>query len=181
MRRLFGAGLLELILGCAAVALAITAAPADPIVVLSSVHNLNFAEAACEYPIEALGPDGAAECRSVRDPRELGRRLENQIMDLFAVNARCQGVVIVIEGDEKYDGGLNAVATDLMVQKDHWDLLLDYIPGSKTYFWSIFPAAAFNNSKSEFGKGRGVWGEETAAQIAEQVCIVVKGQGASVP
>src|SRR5207244_12751352 len=42
--------------------------------------------------------DGISECKSVKDPRELGRRLEDSIMDQFAVNTRCGGVAAYIAG-----------------------------------------------------------------------------------
>ena len=96
--------------------LTITAATAEPkaIVVLSSLHNLDYAEVACsrlrsiadikditevlnnasDYDPEDVKFnkqefDGISECKSVKDPRELGRRLEDSIMDQFAVNTRC--------------------------------------------------------------------------------------------
>jgi hypothetical protein len=49
----------------------------------------------------------------VKDPRELGRRLEDSIMDQFAVNTRCGGVAPYIEGYDKFDGKFNAVAGKL--------------------------------------------------------------------
>ena len=96
--------------------LMVIAATAEPkaIVVLSSLHNLDYAEAACsrlrsmadikditqvlnnasDYDPEDVKVnkqefDGISECKSVKDPRELGRRLEDSIMDQFAVNTRC--------------------------------------------------------------------------------------------
>lgn len=131
--------------------------------------------------VEVYGrlPVAAAECKSVRDPKELGRRLENKIMDLLAVNPRCKGVEVILDWHEKFDGKLNPAAIEIQEQKDHWNLFLDYIPGSKVHSWSLFPASSWNNRASNFGKGRMVSGEGTAPQIADQICTVVTGQGAS--
>lgn len=181
------------------------AASPEPIVVLASLHNLDWVYYACEHDVshaaknadyirqilaDPSGYDsdtvkvysrlaaGASECRSVRDTRELGRRLENQVMDALAVNTRCKGVVAVIGGHEKYDGKFNPVATAIQEHKDHWDLLLDYIPGSKVHEWSLEPQHAWNNQR--LLEGQMVSGDGSAAQIADQVCIVVTGQGAAV-
>ena len=95
-------------------------------------------------------------------------------MNALAVNTRCKGVVAVIGGHEKYDGKFNPVATAIQEHKDHWDLLLDYIPGSKVHEWSLEPTSAGNNQR--LLEGQIVSGEGSAAQIADQVCIVVTGQ-----
>lgn len=116
--------------------------------------------------------DAVAECKSVRDPRELGRRLENQIMDLLAVNRDCKGVTAFLEGHDKYDGKFNEAATQAK-RNGYWSLMVDYVPGSKVYGWSLLPW------KGE-QMGRMISGEGTVSQIAEQVCIVVNGQGAAV-
>ena len=70
------------------------------------------------------------------------------------------------------------MATDIEEHKDHWELLLDYIPGSKVHEWSIYPR--LHGIADEYSIARMVSGEGSAAQIADQVCIVVTGQGATV-
>ena len=119
--------------------------------------------------------DGISECKSVKDPRELGRRLEDSIMDQFAVNTRCGGVAAYIEGYDKFDGKFNAVAMQAEERNDYWGLMVDYAPGSKVYSWALFPTA-----RSGRPNGRMISGEGAASQIAEQVCIVVTGRGAGV-
>jgi hypothetical protein len=197
-----GACFLVVLVGCAAVLLTVTAATAEPkaIVVLSSLHNLDYAEAACsrlhsmadmkditevlnnasDYDPEDVKFnkqlfDGIWECKSVKDARELGRRLEDSIEDQFAVNTRCTGVAAYIEGYDKFDGKFNAVAMQVEERNDYWDLMVDYAPGSKVYSWALFPTA-----RSGRPNGRMISGEGTVSQIAEQVCIVVTGHGASV-
>jgi hypothetical protein len=117
----------------------------------------------------------AANAQLVEDPRELGRRLEDSIMDQFAVNTRCGGVAAYIEGYDKFDGKFNAVAMQAEERNDYWGLMVDYAPGSKVYSWALFPTA-----RSGRPNGRMISGEGAASQIAEQVCIVVTGRGASV-
>jgi hypothetical protein len=53
--------------------------------------------------------------------------------------------------------------------------MVDYVPGSKVYNWALFPTASSGRPN-----GRMISSEGTVSQIAEQVCIVVTGQGASV-
>ena len=163
-----GERVLVVLVGCAAVLLTITAATAEPkaIVVLSSLHNLDYAEVACsrlrsiadikditevlnnasDYDPEDVKFnkqefDGMSECKSVKDPRELGRRLEDSIMDQFAVNTRCGGVAAYIEGYDKFDGKFNAVAMQAEERNDYWGLMVDYAPGSQVYSWALFPTA----------------------------------------
>ena len=45
--------------------------------------------------------DGFLECKSVKDPRELGRRLENNIMDQLAVNQHCAGACLLTSNGMK--------------------------------------------------------------------------------
>jgi hypothetical protein len=197
-----GAGSLLVLLGCAAVLLTVTAATAEPkaVLILSSLHDLDYAEAACSHlrsvaDIKDLARvlnnasdydpedvkinkqlfDGISECKSVNDPRELGRRLENNIMDQLAVNRQCAGVSAYIEGYDQFDGEFNAVAMQAEERNDYWGLMVDYAPESKVYSWALFPTARGGRPN-----GRMVSGEGTVSQIAEQVCIIVTGQGASV-
>jgi hypothetical protein len=110
-----------------------------------------------------------------QDTRELGRRLEDSIVDQFSVNTRCAGAAAYIEGYDKFDGKFNAVAMQAEELNDYWDLMVDYAPGSKVYRRALFPTA-----RSGRPNGRMISGEGTVSQIAEQVCIVVTGHGASV-
>jgi hypothetical protein len=198
-----GAGFFVAFLGCAAVLVTMTAAAAEPnlIVVLESWHNLEYAQEACsraasradmenitrvlnnasDYDLEYVKRyqeqfDGIWECKSVKDARELGRRLENSIIDQLAVNARCAGVSAYIEGDDKFDGKRNAAAMQAEERNDYWGLHVDYWPGSKVRGWWLFPKKA----RGTMENGRMISGEGTLSQIAEQVCIVVSGRGASV-
>ena len=199
-----GSGFLVILLGCAVVSYTRTANSAErnPIVILASIHNVDFAEASCSYLLNVadvkyipwvlnnkpsdLDPedvkfkkqlsDGIRECNSVKDRRVLGRRLENNIMDQLAVNVRCAGVSAYIEGYDKFDGKLNAAAMQAEERGAFWSLMVDYAPGSEVHGWSLFP----ENASGGTPNGRMISGTGTVSQIAEQVCIVVTGQGRGV-
>jgi hypothetical protein len=77
-----------------------------------------------------------------------------------------------------YDGGWSATNDanyKLREQKPHWDLYIDYIPGKKTYQWTLYP------QKPGTWSARGIVdGEGATPQIADQICIVVTGHGANI-
>ena len=191
-------GLLVILLSCVAVSLTRTAASAErkPIVILASIYNVDFAEATCSHLLTVVDVknitrvlnnpsefdpenvktnkqlfDGISECQSVKDRRELGRRLENNIMDQLIVNTRCAGVFVYIEGYDKFDGKLNAAAMQAEKRGAFWNLMVDYAPGSEVYGWSLFP----ENANGGIPNGRMISGAGTVSQIAEQVCVVVTG------
>src|SRR2546423_337196 len=90
---------------------------AETLVFIVSYHNVDYARTSCNYVL-SMEPDavravrdsqklgwgevtdettkqtlaGAAECRSVRDTRALGRRLENDLIDALAVEPLCGGI-----------------------------------------------------------------------------------------
>jgi hypothetical protein len=198
-----GAAFLVIVSGSVADLFTKTAAAAEPkpLVILASIHNVDFAEASCSYLLNVADvenitrvlnnpsdfdpedvkfnkqlSDGIWECKSVKDRRELGRRLENNILDQLAVNARCAGVSAYIEGYDKFDGKLNAAAMQAEERGAFWSLMVDYAPGSEVHGWSLFP----ENASGGTPNGRLISGAGTVSQIAEQVCIVVTGQGRSV-
>jgi hypothetical protein len=179
--------------------LAAADASAKPIVFMVSYYDLDVAKTECDMVMlqapEAAetvrdladgpfgGPadwvydavNGANECNSVQDTRELGRRLENELLDALAENPRCGGVMVIRDAHPKYDGGWSEANYDTRQKKPHWDLMLDYVPGKKTYGWMLFP----KNPGGEFA-GAMADGEGSTPVVAEQICIVVSGQGAGV-
>jgi hypothetical protein len=198
-----GAGFVAVLLGPVAYLLTETAATAEekPIVILASIHNVDFAEASCSYLLNIADvknitrvlnnpsdfdpedvkfneqlANGIWECESVKDRRELGRRLENNVMDQMAVNTRCSGVSAYIEGFDKFDGKFNAAAMQAEERGAFWSLMVDYVPGSKVHGWSLFPENAVGATSSN---ARLISGEGTVSQIAEQVCTIVTRHGTS--
>jgi hypothetical protein len=189
---------------CALMALTISGATAaeDKLVFVVSYHNLDYAVEACRSFL-AAAPDAerairdqaktqyvyelddwvkevvakAAECRSVRDPRELGRRLENDPMNSLAVNTRCAGVTVIREPHPDFDKRpLSEANQRLKEQRPHWDLMLDY-NGKNPFGWTLFPMKA-GYLNGYFGEL--VEGEGNVVEAANQICIVVTGKGATI-
>jgi hypothetical protein len=178
-------------------------AKAEPLIFIVSYHNVGYAKVACdrvlsnepdavkdarEHQKYGWGEVGdatkytlaaAAECKSVRDTRELGRRLENELIDALAVEPLCGGVTVIREphsGWEK-ESFFEFLKTSgpLKEQKSYWNLHLDYNPGVKVFGWTLFPNKA--GMKSD---GAEVDGEGTATKAAKQICIVASGRGATI-
>ena len=91
----------------------------QPIVFIVSLHNLDYAKNACNNAL-AQAPDAqktirelsnnpygkaadwvyhvveaANECKSVRDTRALGRKIENELTDALAIDPHCAGVTVI--------------------------------------------------------------------------------------
>jgi hypothetical protein len=179
-----------------AVASVSSAAATEPFVFVVSHHNLDFAKVACDRVLQfepgaqktlkydrQFGFDvdditkhileAVTECKSVRNPQELGRRIENELIDALAVNTRCGGVTVMREPHPDYDRGSDTAEVSKVRQKSsHWDLHIDYNPGSKIYGWTLFP-----NEPGPKAGGPFVGGEGETAKNADQICIVVQGGG----
>lgn len=157
-----------------------TTAVAEPIVIFQSLHDLNYAKGACEAIQAGLGSQynlkAAQQCAAQADPRSLGRNLEIAVRSKFATKPRCKGVMIVNGWDSHYDGGSGAKYLAAQ-RKDHWDLLLDFQPGSSKHHWSIFH---YGNGISSNSFNENIYGEGTPAEIADSVCIAVTGKGAAI-
>ena len=159
----------------------VAVATAEPIIVLLSQHNLDYAESACSSLMKDAAQNvvagtepGVIECKLETNTRALGRRLELEVEYKFAVNTRCKGVTVLRTNDREFDGKYNDNAIRIFndTSKPHWNLLLDYYPGSKVHSWAL------QRGDNPF---KGVQGEGTPAQIADEACIVVTGQGANIP
>ena len=148
---------------------------------LLSQHNLDWAEAACSVLLkdaaqkvahsDAETEQAVIECKQAGNTKALGRALEYQVESKFAVDTRCKGVTVLRTNHPEYDGKYNYDV--LNIQKPHWNLLLDYHPGSKVHSWSLY--------RGDDPFKLVVQGEGTPAQIADEACIVVIGQGANIP
>jgi hypothetical protein len=181
--------------------IAITTAQSET-VFITSLHNLDYARSACELVMTRAPeaqetirefekyrsgrPDGwvynvingTNECKSVRDPRELGRRLENELADALAVNTRCRGVTVMRDPHPDYDPSwleVHQKNQKIKNQSDYWNLHLDYNPGHKTYAWALFPDKAGGDPAEPF-----VSGEGDTSKVADQICTVVTRQGATI-
>lgn len=185
------------ILGSAAlaVALMIGTAQAAPIVIVISLHNLDYAKNSCNHfrqwvdfflpEDQEVARAGIAECKLAGDERKLGRQLEETVINQLAINTRCQGVSVFRENHPDFDAKSNSSELAPQKAKAHWDLFLDYNPGSQTHGWTLFPYGAegwslFPHTGVRTMSGKMVEGEGTPGQIADQICIVVTNTGANI-
>lgn len=178
-------------------------ADAEPksILILRSSHNLDYVYNACDTLVRFTDIDavsrlvknaaeddprvkynkqllkGISECKSVKDPRELGRRLEENIVEQLAANPLCAGVSAYIEGYGKYDKKFNEEAMQAEKHNGYWLLLVDYTPGSETYAWSLYPENVQHAPPVSNGR---LLGEGTTSQIVKQICAVVTRQDTGV-
>ena len=171
-------------------AVIVPVANAEPIVFIVSYHNLDYAKTACDAYLAGepkaaetlrtfpgLDPDGdmkaivagATECKSVRDTRVLGRRLENELTDALAVNTHCAGVTVIRDPHPGYDGRISQTNYEIRRQTPYWDLHLNYIPGAKTFDWALFPS----NSGGPLVFGALLNGEGTVSKAATDICSLI--------
>jgi hypothetical protein len=165
---------------------------ADPVVFLVSGHNLDYAKAACDHVIETekISLNGASQnevnqietavtqCKLEPDPRVLGRQLEGELLSALAASSRCSGVSVYRELDIHFDGDkfYKNYAEDQKIRDQtrlYWDLYIDFYPGKITFGWTLYP-------NSHGGNMQDVSGEGTSGEVADQVCTVVSGQGATI-
>jgi hypothetical protein len=100
--------------------------------------------------------DAVAGCKAL--VQVTANRLDDEVAGKFAVNTRCKGIRILRNDDGKTKGD--------------WDLRIHYYAYSKVHEWFLF----YEPQPAKMIKGEG-----TPAQIADEVCIVVTGQGANIP
>lgn len=183
--------------------ISLPSASAEPIVFIVSYHNVDYAKVACDQVVSmeddakktvrdlsgnkmGLEPadwvkdtiTAAAECRSVRDFRELGRRLENELTDALAVEPLCGGVTVIRDPHPDFDklkNGFSKANDDVKQKQPFWDLHLDYRPGEKVFGWTLFPNKA--GMKSD---GPLVSGDGDTIKAAKQICTVVTRRGATI-
>jgi len=154
------------------------AAVAEPIIIIiNSLHNLDYARSACSYAL--ANAEEIAECKFAGDGRNLGRKLENEVRSRMATNPRCQGVDVFQQNHSDYDGKNNFNELADQMKQVHWDLYLDYNPGQTTHNWTLFPKTG-GVSGGELVINGIVEGEGTVSQIADQICIVVTKRGANI-
>jgi hypothetical protein len=159
-------------------------AKAEPIIVFDSGYNRDWAVNACwpfrkEVAPPEADPAAVYDCQWAANTRGLGRELENDVRSKFAVTTRCKGVTVILP---EFDNNFSYKQV-VDIQKPHWLLILYYQPGSKVYGWALFQVDSRGNLSSPANiltPYKVVKGEGTPAQIADEVCIVVTGQGATV-
>jgi hypothetical protein len=153
------------------------AALAEPIIIITSPHNLNYAKSVCSI---VENPEGIAECKFFGDGRNLGRKLENEVRSQMATNTRCQGVDVFRLNDDQYDGKNNLIELSDQMKQGHWGLHLDYSPGQTKHYWTLFPYTGGDLFGGKLVDSGVVSGEGTVSQIADQICTVVTKRGANI-
>jgi hypothetical protein len=162
---------------------------AETIVYVESLHNLDYAAVACKKTIEDAadlgsgGPladwmqtvfDGAAECKSASDPRVLGRKLEDSLLDALATDANCEGTTFIREPHPDFDHTSLAPNDDVKGLQPYWGLQLDYEPGNTEFGWSMAPY------DKDDRMGYLVTGEGDSQEAADAICLVAKRRGATI-
>jgi len=176
-------GSIVAVLGCS---IGAPDAKAEPLLFIVSYHNVDYAKTACDYlssmqksgfgRLDEESIAGVTECKSVRDTRDFGRQLENSLIDALAVEPLCGGVTVIRDPHPEYDGGGFSKENFAIKQsKPHWDLHLDYRPGTKAFGWTLF----FNKPGMK-PDGAIVNGEGIASKAASQICTVASGRGATI-
>jgi hypothetical protein len=156
---------------------AIPTSQAAPTVRIASLHNLDYAKTACNdiklHPgADYSTPEARAQCASEIDDRALGRKLEMEVQNKMAIDPRCGGVTVVRGWHPQFDSGDGRYNTAYL-NKERWDLLLDFRPGSITHAWTITHWDGNHMGASVDGVG-------TPEEIADAVCIAVSGRGARI-
>jgi hypothetical protein len=148
----------------------VAVARAEPIIVFDSRYNRDYAISACSPLRKAFAtPTAVSDCQNAVNTREVGRQFEYKVRSRFAVNTRCKSVSVVLLELDASKGAVNT-------QKPYWSLVLYYRPGSKVHAWELFRADKLGYITTQKVKGEG-----TPAQIANEACIAVTGQGANIP
>ena len=98
------------------------------------------------------------------DPVQDVRRFENDLATEFASNAECRSVQFVHFSDPKEN---SKVASNAM-QKQHYNLSLDFSPGARKQQWKML-----SSSNGAFTQGEG-----GPQEIVKKVCFIVNEQGA---
>src|SRR5262249_24069311 len=108
-------------------------------------------------------------CTTGLEPSVQARVFEDRLMTRFAINPSCKGAAFA-----RYDGpnGKTPSVSDRSVlDRPHWTLIIDFVVGASTQFWSL----QYNN------KGQLLQGESmTEARMASDVCAIVMGKGGAV-
>ena len=91
------------------------------------------------------------------------------MIDALLSNTQCKGITIMREPAPGYDDDSRVDKIWEMKRRSaHWDLQMDYNPGSKTYGWVLFP-----NEAGPMSAGPSVRGEGDSAGNAYQICVVI--------
>lgn len=171
----------------ASVASAIEARAGQPnaAVVLDSWWSGDYAMKACEQAKSPMDEDTMSRIRNFGcgavagcpeamahvavcmsgDPKLLASQFEDRLMTQFASSPDCKGAAFA-----RYhgpDGKEPSAAEQALMSRPHWELSVDFFPGSATQSWSL----------QYLGEDKVFQGESTTeAKMASEVCAIVLKQ-----
>lgn len=155
-----------------------------PVVVLDGWWDVDYAKQWCSQAnhwhqenaalVAQVGCDKVTSCPEMMtiadactpDPIQEVRKFENDLATEFASSEECRFVQFVYFSDPK---GSSKAASDAM-QKLHYSLSLDFIPGARKQQWKMLSSPNI----SAFTQGEG-----SPQEIAKKVCFIVKERGAT--
>lgn len=167
------------------VALLTGCAKPPPTVVLDSWWNTDYAKNTCSTAtywykqnaalISQMGCNSVTSCKDMM-PRVNACRLDDtggvhdfeaSLATAFAANPECSAISFV-----KFSGPQYATsAARKASERQHWSLMLDFIPGAKQQDWSLVHLG----KQDSLAQGTG-----GAEEIAQKVCAIARNVGATV-
>jgi hypothetical protein len=103
-------------------------------------------------------------CRSVADPKMLAEQFEQRLLMQFATSPECQGVSVARYGTKDRKP---SAAEQTIIGRPHWDLGIEFNPGSRAQAWSL-----------EYLDGGKPFERESVSEaaMARDICAIVLGQ-----
>jgi hypothetical protein len=99
------------------------------------------------------------------DPKLLASQFEDRLMAQFATSPDCKGVAFARYSGP--DGKAPSAAEQALMSRPHWELSVDFFPGSSTQAWSL----------QYLGEEKVFQGESaTEARMTSDICAIVFGQ-----
>ncbi len=150
----------------AAVALAVLfaapTAPADspPLIVIDRWWGVDYAKGDCWH-------DQRREAICNQERTEAYNRFELELKTQFAALKECSGINVASFG---YPQNLHQPSPDL--SQPYWSFAIDYYGNDPAQLWKMLPP---KGSHLQMMEATG-----TPAQIATQVCTIIKGKGGAV-
>lgn len=131
-----------------------------PPVILDSWWDVDYANISCRNM-------HIPECN---DPVREVKTFESQLITQFAGRQICRGIRIEVFKNPTRNPNAGASA-DMAKGKIWWALSLDFVPGEKSQDWKM----SLGPEDTVIRQGHG-----TPSEIAENICVIVKNQGAEI-
>jgi hypothetical protein len=148
--------------------LAITIIPAHadgPLLVIDRWWGVDYAKEHCEIP--AFKPAGKSEATCDQESTESYNVFELELKTQFAASTQCAGITVSSFG---YPQNSKELPPDMSGQ--YWSFSIDYKGDEPAQVWQMLPP---KGSELPMMQATG-----TPAEIARQVCSIIKGKGGAV-